>query len=102
MSHPDSQDSPVGGSGSTAPDVGGAMGNLARSLHAEHADLEDTLTAITAAAVDTVEGAEHAAIILVTGQGRGRVQSRAATGSLPAQIDAIQTEIGEGPCLQAL
>jgi len=81
-------------------EIGEAMGHLARSLQAEHADLEVTLKAITAAAVDAVEGAEHAAITMVTGQ--GRVQSRAATGSLPERIDALQTEAGEGPCLQAL
>ena len=92
--------SPVGTDAERSANIGAAMGELARSLQAEHADLEDTLQAITAAAVDAVEGAQHAAITMITGQ--GRVQSRAATGSLSEKVDAIQTETGEGPCLQAL
>ena len=95
-----SAESPGGTDAERSASIGAAMGHLARSLQAEHADLEDTLQAITAAAVDAVDGAEHAAITMVTGH--GRVQSRAATGSLPKNVDAIQTETGEGPCLQAL
>lgn len=93
-------ESPVGADAERSAGIGTAMGDLARSLQAEHADLEYTLQAITAGAVDTVEGAQHAVITLVTGH--GRVQSRAATGSLPDKIDALQTETGEGPCLQSL
>ena len=100
MEPPGGAESPVGADAVPSDSVGAAMGDLARLLQAGHADLEYTLQAITAGAVDTVEGAQHAVITLVTGH--GQVQSRAATGSLPDRIDALQTETGEGPCLQAL
>lgn len=40
-----------------------------------------------------------ASISLVTG--RRTVQSRAASGELPRKADALQTETGQGPCLDA-
>jgi len=83
-----------------AHSLGAAMGELARALQHEHASEHATLEAVTAAAVEAVPGAEHAAISLVV---RGRtVESRAATDPLAERMDAIQTELGQGPCLDAV
>jgi len=76
------------------------MGELARTLQHEHASEDATLEAVTAAAVEAVAGAEHAAISLVV---RGRtVESRAATDPLAERMDAKQAELSQGPCLDAV
>ncbi len=80
--------------------LGAAMGELARALQHEHASEHATLDAVTAAAVGAVPGAEHASISLVV---RGKtVESRAATDPLAERMDARQTELGQGPCLDAV
>jgi len=80
--------------------LGAAMGELARTLQHEHASEHATLDAVTAAVVEAVPGAEHASISLVV---RGKtVESRAATDPLAERIDARQTELGQGPCLDAV
>jgi len=87
------------------------MSELARTLQHEHASEHATLEAVTAAAVEAVPGAEHAAVEAVPGAEhaaislvvRGRtVQSHAATDPLAERIDARQTELGQGPCLDAV
>ena len=77
-----------------------ATSDLARSLQSVHGNVEATLQTITRRVLAGVHGTEHAGITLVTGA--GRLESRAATGPLPEKLDALQGEVGEGPCLQAL
>ena len=74
------------------------LGTLARDLE-EQDDPDVLLTAIVAAAVDLVPGAEEGSISLVTA--RRRITSCGSTGELPVQVDAIQEEVGQGPCLDA-
>lgn len=76
------------------------MGRVARDLQADHGDVEDTLRAITAAATATVGPADACGISFVTG--RRTVQSRAWTSELVRLLDVRQTELGEGPCLDAV
>lgn len=80
--------------------LGDAMSRVARQLQEEHGDVEGTLLAITAAAVSTVPGAEECSISYVIG--RRRVEPRASTSELPLQLDALQQELQEGPCLDAV
>jgi GAF domain-containing protein len=80
-------------------DLGELMGQMARSIQQEHGDVAATLQAITSAAVRALPGATSASTSLVTGR---TVESRAATGALARAIDSLQTELGEGPCLDAL
>lgn len=55
---------------------------------------------IARAALDTVPGCEHAAISLVR---RGRpITTVGATSSLATEVDAVQYETGQGPCLDAV
>jgi type II secretory pathway component PulF len=56
--------------------------------------------AITAAAVHGVPGARYAGVSLVTG--RRTVHSRAATDPIVEQLDAIQTDLREGPSLNSI
>ena len=74
------------------------LGTLARDLE-EQDDPDVLLTAIVAAAVAMVPGAEEGSISLVTA--RRRITSCGPTGELPVQVDAIQQEVGQGPCLDA-
>ncbi|KGH46534.1 antitermination regulator [Modestobacter caceresii] len=80
--------------------LGEAMSRVARRLQEEHGDVESTLQAITTAAVATVPNAEECGITYVIG--RKKVESRAATGDLPKNIDALQERVGQGPCLDAV
>jgi GAF domain-containing protein len=76
------------------------MGEVARSLRQEHADVESTLQAITATAVGTVPGAASASIMYVIA--RRRLEPRARTGDMSRLVDDAQDRVGEGPCLDAL
>ena len=80
--------------------LGDVMSRVARELQEEHGDVEATLQAITAAAVTTVPGADECSISYVIG--RRQVEPRAATGELPRHLDALQQELGQGPCLDAI
>lgn len=55
---------------------------------------------VTEFASAAVPGAEHAAISMIEGGGSPR--TIAATSELPLQVDRIQYETGQGPCLEAL
>ena len=75
-----------------------SLSALARDL--EHNDSAETvLAAIVAAAVTMVPGAEGGSISVVAA--RRRVTSEAPTSELAAQVDAIQNEVQQGPCLDA-
>jgi GAF domain-containing protein len=76
------------------------MGQVARSLQQEHGNVEATLEAITQSAVRSIPGTQDCGITLVLE--RRRVESRAPTGDLPREIDRLQEELSEGPCLDAV
>jgi GAF domain-containing protein len=84
----------------TTHDLADVMSRAARRLQEEHGDLEGTLQAITAAATSVIPHAEGCSISYVIG--RSRVQPRASTGDLPRAVDALQEELGQGPCLDAI
>jgi transcriptional regulator with GAF, ATPase, and Fis domain len=64
-----------------------------------HIRTDDALAALTATAVQMVPGAEHAGI--TRGQ-PSRFQTVAATSDLAMRTDAIQYELGSGPCVDAV
>jgi transcriptional regulator with GAF, ATPase, and Fis domain len=72
---------------------------IARELQAESGP-EKTHERITRAAVDLVDGCDHAAISLV--KRRRAIQTIAATDDVPERVDEIQYEVREGPCLEAI
>jgi GAF domain-containing protein len=75
------------------------MSELARSLHAADS-LDQTLSWITSAAVDTIPGVDWAGISMITA--RKQIETRAPTASIVHRIDVEQYDAGEGPCLSAL
>ncbi|TWD72003.1 GAF domain-containing protein [Kribbella amoyensis] len=75
------------------------LSEMARSLH-EAEDPGEVLREAVQAAIDLVPGAWEGSVTEVAG--RGRVQHKAASGPLPARVDAIMSEVREGPCLDAL
>jgi len=72
---------------------------MARSLQAQD-DSGDMLDEVVAAAVRLIPGVDEGSISVVIG--RQEVTSRHPSGDLPKLVDAVQTEVGEGPCLDAV
>jgi anti-anti-sigma regulatory factor len=96
----DRQSNRVGDGGrSESNSLAQVLSDMARSLH-DQDKLDDTLNAITAAAVNTVPGAEYAGLMVV--HGRRRIESTAMTADLVAAVDQAQYATGEGPCLTAI
>lgn len=61
--------------------------------------LDESLGRITASAVRVVRGCDHAAISLVE---KRNISTQAPTDDVPALVDAIQYETGQGPSLDAI
>ncbi len=88
------------GAGEATGNLSEIMGQVARSFHERHGDVDATLHAITSTAVGAIPGAEEATITYVTG--RRKVEPRAATSDLPRTVDEIQSRLQEGPCLDSM
>lgn len=90
------------GEGTGAPvsaDLAAQLSALARELQNVN-DTDSILVGIVHAALELVPHAAHASVSLVTGGGR-TIDSRAASSDLPREVDALQSETGQGPCLDA-
>lgn len=91
------------GGGDAAADAAGdlatQLSGLAREFRRQP-DVESILAEIVRAALSLIPAATDGSISLV--RARRRVESRAASGELPRIIDALQTETGQGPCLDAV
>jgi len=74
------------------------FGDIARILIAE-ADPQATLQRIVSLAVETIDGCEHAGVSVIEGT---EVTSPASSDAVPAIVDRIQSETGEGPCVDAI
>ncbi|MHA7208609.1 GAF and ANTAR domain-containing protein [Arthrobacter sp. MDT1-65] len=85
--------------GNFAGDLATQLSGLAREFRRQP-DVESTLAEIVRAALSLIPAATDGSISLV--RARRRVESRAASGELPRIIDALQTETGQGPCLDAV
>lgn len=74
------------------------LGDLAREFQHEE-DTDSMLAGIVHAALELVPHAADASVSLITG--RRTIDSRAASSDLPRRVDALQSETGQGPCLDA-
>jgi GAF domain-containing protein len=74
------------------------LGDLAIEMQAQ-TDTETTLHTIVEGAVMIVPGARWAGISMIEGR---KVQSRAPSDPIVAELDQAQTSLNEGPCLSAL
>jgi len=75
------------------------LSELARTLEAED-DTEAMLHDLVAAAVLQIPGVDEGSISVVLA--RRDVSSQSPSSDLPRLVDAIQTETGQGPCLDAV
>jgi GAF domain-containing protein len=79
-------------------DLVDALADLARRLQQE-VGTGNTLQRVVEAAIALIPGAEEGSISVVAA--RTRIESWATSGDLPPEVDALQSEVGEGPCLDA-
>jgi GAF domain-containing protein len=75
------------------------LADAARDLH-RPTDPQQVMDRVVLTAVALVPGAEEATITMA--QGRRHVFSAATTGDRGRQLDALQAELGEGPCVTTL
>ncbi|OKI29101.1 hypothetical protein A6A25_30100 [Saccharothrix sp. CB00851] len=80
-------------------DLAAQLNEVARTLHGQDG-AQDTLDEIVRAAVGTIPGAWHAGIMTIVG--KREVRTVASTGDVPRDVDQIQYDTGQGPCLTAL
>jgi GAF domain-containing protein len=62
-------------------------------------DLRAVLERVVALATETIDGCDHAGVFLVE---QGDVTAPAATSAVAAELDALQQQFGEGPCLDVV
>ncbi len=80
-------------------DLAWRLADAARQLQ-DQSDSQQVMDQVVAMAVSMVHGAEDATISIA--RGRRHVSSAAATGDRPRKFDALQDEIGQGPCVDTL
>ncbi len=80
-------------------DVGQAIATAARTIH-QSQTLDETLAAIAHAARTSIPGFNEVGISMMPK--KGKVETRAATGDLVYELDYLQYELGEGPCVETL
>ena len=74
------------------------FGDVARVL-AAHEDMQATLERIVKLAVEHLDPCEYAGVSFVEGR---RISSPASSDEVPRVLDRIQSETGEGPCIDAI
>jgi len=87
------------GSGAADNRLAQALSELARSLEAED-DTDRMLDDLVVSAVAQIPGVDEGSISVV--RARRNVISQSPTSDLPKRVDALQAEVGEGPCLDAV
>jgi transcriptional regulator with GAF, ATPase, and Fis domain len=78
--------------------VHSVMMQLADNFPLQPIPVEDTLAGVTAAAVELIDGVDHADVLLIDGD---QCDSMAPTAPVAKELDTIQLQLQQGPCLQA-
>jgi GAF domain-containing protein len=81
------------------PDIGDALIRAARQINEPHT-LQDTLDMIVETAVRSLPGMDHVGITLANRD--GTMETKAGTDQLVWELDQLQYDLGEGPCLHAI
>jgi transcriptional regulator with GAF, ATPase, and Fis domain len=84
---------------SESGDISRTMADLARSFSTPRS-IEESLSTVTAAAVDLMPTRACAGILMVSGGGK-TFESVAPTSDLLPKLDHVQEQLGEGPCVAA-
>ncbi|WP_179476197.1 ANTAR domain-containing protein [Mycolicibacterium vinylchloridicum] len=79
-------------------DLAQRMAELARAT-APPRDVDEVLTDVTAAATAMIPGTDTCGVLLI-GKG-GKFESLFGTSDLIYELDALQEQCGEGPCIEA-
>jgi GAF domain-containing protein len=92
---------PAGGSGAPLQlhELAQTLSELARKLEAED-DTGAMLDELVASAVAQIPGVDEGSISVVLA--RKEVSCQSPSSDLPRRVDALQSETGEGPCLDAV
>jgi len=80
-------------------ELAGELGRLSRLLEGED-DTDTMLDELVAEAVRLIPGVQEGSLSVVTA--RTRVHSEHPTSELASRVDELQTETGQGPCLDAI
>ncbi|ORM33822.1 GAF and ANTAR domain-containing protein [Williamsia sp. 1135] len=91
--------SPIGSADLRGPNLATALASLAEGVSAAHG-ADDALRAVTTAVVELLDGADSADILVIAGR-KKQYRSYAATSALPREMDDLQEQVGEGPCIEA-
>ena len=75
-----------------------AMHDIAEHVN-RHDDIGDTLASVTASAVGVIEGIDYADVLLIT---NGEFHSVKPTTPMVTELDQLQQEASEEPCLEAV
>lgn len=75
-----------------------SLARIGRLLHVREGDLQLTLDAVVATAVELIEPAAYASVNLVV---KGRFVPQSALGAPPHALDEVQQRLGTGPCMTA-
>jgi transcriptional regulator with GAF, ATPase, and Fis domain len=81
------------------PQIAEALLQVAREIHAQR-DLASTMEAIVQSARRSLSGVDHVGVSLV--HRGGGIETVAGTDPLVWELDSLQYELGEGPCLDAI
>lgn len=81
------------------PDIAVALTEAAKQIYAP-TDVQGTLDTIVQSAQRSVPGINHVGISVTHRD--GRIETKAATDPLVQELDHIQYELGEGPCLDSI
>ena len=81
------------------PDIADALAQAAREINSPH-DLTSTLDAIVHAAERSLHGIDHVGISIAHRD--GKIETQAGTDQLVWDLDALQYELEEGPCVHAI
>jgi transcriptional regulator with GAF, ATPase, and Fis domain len=79
-------------------ELANALSAVAQSWQ-EASDVTATVEAVVWAAVDHLEGAEHAGVCLIE---HGKIETVAASSDTVVDIDKLQFKVQEGPCVDAI
>ena len=96
---PDASPGVAAGEEFSGEDLVAAMDTAARSL-LERGNVDEAAGSIVAGAVAVVPPATGAGISLV--QRGGKVTAEAPSSAVAGELDRLQNELGEGPCLEAI
>ena len=93
---PSAQD---GGSREGQDDLAVLLSSVARELQVQH-DAARVLDVLVRSALRVVPGAQEGSVSVV--RARRKVEAQAASSELPREVDALQEQTGQGPCLDAV